>query len=239
MESLGVMNLEGFGIDLSQPALGPAGALLVYAQDVLKGKPGNLRKIEEFKEDHFLLIDPATQRNLEIFKTSAQTRKGSLLDSLDDTVSAGGARLLETYLSRPEKNLDEILRRQTCVSEFSKLPVLVQEITAILKKGSDLERILGRLRNRLVRPRELGGLRATIRGLPGIRSALMEVKESCPGIRNLAEKVEVYESLGKLLEESLEEELPAEIKLDVKGEGGRVIRVGFNNGNLKPSFKIR
>jgi len=229
MESLGVMNLEGFGIDFSQPALGPAGALLIYAQDVLKGKPGNLRKIEEFKEDSFLLIDPATQRNLEIFKTSAQTRKGSLLDSLDETVSAGGARLLETYLTSPEKNLDEIIRRQTCVSEFSNLPVLVQEITAILKKGSDLERILGRLRNRLVRPRELGGLRATIRGLPGIRSALLEVRESCPGIKSLADKVEVYESLGKLLEESLEEELPAEIKLDLKGEGGRVIRVGFDD----------
>ena len=38
MESLGVMNLEGFGIGLSHPGLGPAGALLVYAQDVLKGK---------------------------------------------------------------------------------------------------------------------------------------------------------------------------------------------------------
>ena len=43
MESLGVMNLEGFGIQVDNPGLGPAGAVLVYAEDVLKGKPGNLR----------------------------------------------------------------------------------------------------------------------------------------------------------------------------------------------------
>ena len=79
MESLGVMNLDGFGIDLEHPALGPAGAVLVYAQDVLKGKPGNLNRIEEYRAGAALLLDPATQRNLEVFRTSAQSRKGSCL----------------------------------------------------------------------------------------------------------------------------------------------------------------
>ena len=49
MESLGVMNLEGFGINLEHAGLGPAGAVLVYAEDVLKGKPGNLKNLEEWK----------------------------------------------------------------------------------------------------------------------------------------------------------------------------------------------
>ena len=53
--------------------LGPAGAVLVYAEDVLKGKPGNLRIIEEWKGGNLLLLDPATQRNLEVFKTTAHT----------------------------------------------------------------------------------------------------------------------------------------------------------------------
>ena len=228
MESLGVMNLEGFGIGLSHPGLGPAGALLVYAQDVLKGKPGNLRKIEEFRDGESLLVDPSTQRNLEIFKTSAQSRKGSLLDSMNGTVSAGGARLLEAYLSSPQRDLTEIRRRQNCVSEFSTLPVVVDDVVGILKRGSDLERILGRLRNRLVRPRELGGLRATLRGLPGIRKTLEEVGGANKAIEALALKVETFDSLCALLEKALEEELPADIKVDVKGEGGRVIRTGFD-----------
>ena len=228
MESLGVMNLEGFGLTLDHPALGVAGSLLIYVQDVLKGKPGNLRRIEEFKQGQALILDPATQRNLEVFKTSTQTRKGSLMDSMDETVTAAGARLLERYLGSPERNLDEIKRRQALVGEFSSEPRIVHEIGDILKAGSDLERILGRLRNRLVRPRELGGLRATIRGLPKIREVLLGLGDCYPAIQSIAHQVETFTDLAKLLEDSLEEELPADIKVDVKADGGRVIRLGYN-----------
>jgi DNA mismatch repair protein MutS len=228
MESLGVMNLEGFGIGLDHLALGPAGALLIYAQDVLKGKPGNISRIEEYRSGETLLLDPATQRNLEVFKTSAQTRKGSLLDAMDQTVTSAGARLLESYLSSPECDLVEIHRRQSCVVEFSQVPSTVEEISSILKKGSDLERILGRLRNRLVRPRELGGLRSTIRGLPGVSHCLLALGDRFPAIYEIAQRIQTFEELCEILNHALEEELPADIKVDVKGEGGRVIRAGYN-----------
>ena len=219
MESLGVMNLEGFGIDLEHGGLGPAGAVLVYAQDVLKGKPGNLNRIEEYRAGAALLLDPATQRNLEVFRTSAQARKGSLLDCMDDTASPAGARLVESFLARPERDLAEIRRRQACVEEFSRSPRAVEEVRDTLRHGADLERILGRLRNRVVRPRELGGLRATVRGLPAIRQSLSELGKDFPAIQSLASRIELFEDLGDLLNRALEEELPAEIKLDVKGEG--------------------
>ncbi|MEC9122970.1 MAG: DNA mismatch repair protein MutS, partial [Verrucomicrobiota bacterium] len=219
MESLGVMNLEGFGIDSGHPALGAAGAVLVYAQDVLRGKPGNLSRIEEFRDGEALLLDPATQRNLEIFRTTSQTRKGSLLDAMDQTVSPAGARLLERYLASPERDLSEIRRRQGCVAEFSRANTVVEELGAILRTGSDLERILGRLRNRLVRPRELGGLRATVRGLPGIRKILLELGDDFPSIQALSSGVDTFDDLRELLDRALEEELPPEIKVDVKGEG--------------------
>ena len=228
MESLGVMNLDGFGIDLEHAGLGPAGAVLVYAQDVLKGKPGNLSRIEEYRAGTSLLLDPATQRNLEVFRTTAQARKGSLLDCMDQTASPAGARLVESFLARPQRNLAEIERRQTCVLEFSRCPRVVEEVRDALRRGADLERILGRLRNRVVRPRELGGLRATVRGLPAIRQSLTGLGEGYPAIQKLAERIELFEDLTDLLNRSLEEELPAEIKLDVKGEGGRVIRSGYN-----------
>ncbi|HAW98151.1 MAG TPA: DNA mismatch repair protein MutS [Opitutae bacterium] len=228
MESLGVMNLEGFGIDSGHPALGAAGAVLVYAQDVLRGKPGNLSRIEEFCDGEALLLDPATQRNLEIFRTTSQTRKGSLLDAMDQTVSPAGARLLERYLASPERDLSEIRRRQGCVAEFSRANTVVEELGAILRTGSDLERILGRLRNRLVRPRELGGLRATVRGLPGIRKILLDLGDDFPSIQALSSGVDTFDDLRELLDRALEEELPPEIKVDVKGEGGRVIRAGFD-----------
>ena len=228
MESLGVMNLEGFGIDLEHGALGPAGAVLVYAEDVLKGKPGNLKNLEEWKGGDLLLLDPATQRNLEVFKTTANTRAGSLLDVMDQTSSAAGSRLLERFLGAPEKDLDEILRRQSAVKDFSTRPSLVSKIEEIFRSGSDVERILGRLQNRMARPREVGGVRTMLRGLPALKKILLEVSTESAPIQALAEGVNTFDPLRELLEQSLEEELPAEIKVDVKGQSGSVIRNGYD-----------
>ena len=58
---------------------------------------------------------------------------------MDSTVTSAGARLLESYLSSPERNLKEIHRRQSCVLEFSRAPGAVEEVASILKTGSDLE----------------------------------------------------------------------------------------------------
>jgi DNA mismatch repair protein MutS len=230
MESLGVMNLEGFGIQVDNPGLGPAGAVLVYAEDVLKGKPGNLRTLEEWQGGNLLLLDPATQRNLEVFKTTSHTRRGSLLDVMDETSSAAGSRLLERFLGSPERDLEEILRRQKCVAEFCARPALVSKIADILKSGSDIERILGRLQNRMARPREIGGLRTMLRGIPALRETLMQVDGGADSIQALAREVKTFDPLRELLEKALEEDLPAEIKVDIKGQGGAVIRQGYDLG---------
>ncbi len=228
MESLGVMNLQGFGIQMDNPALGPAGAVLVYAEDVLKGKPGNLRNLEERQGNKLLLLDPATQRNLEVFKTASHSRTGSLLDVMDETSSAAGSRLLERFLGSPERDLGEILRRQSCVAEFSNRPILVTKIADILKSGSDIERILGRLQNRMARPREVGGLRTILRGLPELRKILLQVEGGASSIQILARGVKTFDPLRELLDRALVEDLPAEIKVDVKGQGSAVIRNGYD-----------
>ena len=114
------------------------------------------------------------------------------------------------------------------MAEFSKAISTVDEIGGILRTGSDLERILGRLRNRLVRPRELGGLRATVRGLPGIKDALLCLGDRYPSIQSLAAALDTFDELRELLDRALEEELPPEIKVDVKGESAKVIKAGFD-----------
>ena len=85
METLGVLNLEGFGIDRDHPALGAAGALVYYATETLCAKPRTANCANML--DKTLLLDPATLRNLEIFKSAANTRQGSLLAAMDGTVT--------------------------------------------------------------------------------------------------------------------------------------------------------
>ena len=67
-----------------------------------------------------------------------------------------------------------------------------------------------------------------LRGLPAIREALLNAGEDSKAISLLAEGVISFDSLRELLENALEEELPAEIKVDVKGQGGAVIRKGYD-----------
>ena len=220
MEALGVMNLEGFGIDLNHPALGAAGALIHYATETLCAKPENLRKIKEYSSERTLLLDPATLRNLEIFKSAANTRQGSLLAAMDGTVTAPGARLIERWLCAPELDLDEIKRRQNCVGEFVTAPGLATELQNLLKGVRDIERILSRLQNRMRNPRELGGVRDTLLALPAIATNLLEFPDS--PVAAIAERIHDFGSISATLDRSLAEELPSNI-----ADGG-TIREGFD-----------
>ncbi len=220
MEALGVMNLEGFGIDKDHPALGAAGALIHYATETLCAKPENLRKIREYSSERTLLLDPATLRNLEIFKSAANTRHGSLLAAMDGTVTAPGARLLERWLCAPELDLTEIARRQNCVGEFVTAPGLATELQNLLKGIRDIERILSRLQNRMRNPRELGGVRDTLAALPAIATTLLEFPDT--PVAAIAERIHDFETLSATLDRGLAEELPGNI-----ADGG-TIRDGYD-----------
>ena len=220
MEALGVLNLEGFGLPTSHPALGAAGALVHYATETLCAKPENLRKIREYNTEKTLLLDPATLRNLEIFKSAANTRHGSLLSAMDGTVTAPGARLLERWLCAPEVDLAEIKRRQDCVGEFVNAPGLSTELQQLLKGIRDIERILSRLQNRMRNPRELGGVRDTLTALPAIAATLLEFPDT--PVAAIAARIHNFDSLADHLDRGLAEELPGNI------QDGGTIRDGFD-----------
>ena len=220
MATLGVLNLDGFGIARDHPALGAAGALIHYATETLCAQPRNLRQLREFRSEQTLLLDPATLRSLEIFKSATNTRKGSLIAAMDATVTAPGARCLERWLSAPLRELTEIQRRQHCVAEFVTSQGLSSELQTQLQCIRDLERILGRLQNRLRSPRELGGVRDTLQALPAIAATLLEFPGS--PVAALAARLHDFSPLFEQLERALAEELPSKID-----EGG-AIRDGYD-----------
>ncbi len=220
MEALGVLNLEGFGLSQDHAALGVAGALVHYATETLCAKPENLRKICEYSTEKTLLLDPATLRNLEIFKSAANTRQGSLLAAMDRTSTPAGARLLERWLCSPELDLAEIQRRQSCVQEFVNAPGLSTELQQLLRGIRDIERILGRLQNRMRNPRELGGVRDTLTALPAIAGTLLEFPDT--PVAEIAERIHDFDTLTDELAVGLADELPGKI------DDGGTIRDGYD-----------
>jgi DNA mismatch repair protein MutS len=220
MDTLGVLNLQGFGLAHSHPALGPAGALVYYATENLCAKPENLRSLQEYRSSGTLLLDPATLRNLEIFASVRGGREGSLLNAISRTTTSAGARLLERWLAAPTLDLAEINRRQALVGELIAAPTRLGALRELLANVRDIPRILGRLQNRLRNPRELGGVRDTLAQLPALRAEVTAAGGSLATgyLARLAE----LPSLRDLLTRALADELPADLA------EGNYIRAGHD-----------
>jgi DNA mismatch repair protein MutS len=220
MDTLGVLNLQGFGLVHSHPALGPAGALVFYATENLCAKPENLRGLQEYRSARTLLLDPATLRNLEIFSSIRGTREASLLGAINRTTTATGARLLERWLAAPTLDLGEINRRQSLVGELLGQPSRLAALRESLASVRDIPRILGRLQNRLRNPRELGGIRDTLVQLPALRTELAGFggQVATAYQSRLAE----LPALRELLQRGLANELPNDLA------DGNYIRAGHD-----------
>ena len=209
MDTLGVLNLEGFGLPHTHAALGAAGALVYYATENLCAKPENLRSLQEYRSAQTLLLDPATLRNLEVFVSSRGTREGSLLSAINRTSTSAGARLLERWLSAPTLDLGEIHRRQQLVGEFIAQPSRFAAMQEMLANVLDIPRILGRLQNRLRNPRELGGVRDTLAQVPVLLAELAAFDGMLA--TEYVERIVDLPELRDLLSRGLADELPADV----------------------------
>ncbi|HUR60460.1 MAG TPA: DNA mismatch repair protein MutS, partial [Opitutaceae bacterium] len=221
MDTLGVLNLQGFGLVHSHPALGPAGALVYYATENLCAKPENLRGLQEYRSACTLLLDPATLRNLEIFSSSRGSREGSLLNAMNRTATAAGARLLERWLATPTLELADVQRRQALVGELLDQPTRLADLHEALGHVRDIPRILGRLQNRLRNPRELGGIRDTLAQLPPIKGVVSAFGSSSQ-LSSLNSQLSELPALRDLLTQSIASELPNDLA------DGNYIRAGYD-----------
>jgi DNA mismatch repair protein MutS len=219
MNTLGVLNLEGFGLAATHPGLGPAGALLRYATENLCAKPENLRSLQEYRSAGALLLDPATLRNLEVFASGRGTREGSLLSAVGRAATAPGARLLERWLAAPSLDRAEIERRQNLVGELLADASRLNPLRDALGRVRDVPRILGRLQNRLRNPRELGGIRDTLIELPALRTLIGAER---PGMAAIQARIHELPDLRQLLLRALADELPTD------WDDGGVIKAGYD-----------
>ena len=219
-QTLSVHGLAGFGIAETHPALGTAGAVLGYVTDSLCDRPKNLFRLIETKLGSSVLLDAASARNLELFASSQGQREGSLLDTIDRTETPAGARLLALWLAEPSPDLATIAGRQGAINEFFRHPGASSRVGEALRGVRDIARILARLQNRLRNPRELGGVRDTLRALPAIREELLGL----PGgaLKELAGRIDPEPGLLTRLTGALADELPVDLS-----EGG-ALRTGFD-----------
>ncbi|HEY2179701.1 MAG TPA: DNA mismatch repair protein MutS [Caulobacteraceae bacterium] len=157
----GVATLDGFG-PLSGAEIAALGLIAAHLDVTQGGRPVALRAPRRAGEAEFMAIDPATRASLEIDRTLAGRKEGSLLAAIDRTVSAAGARLLATRLARPLLSPQKIDERLDAIDWFIERGELRRALREALLGAGDMARALSRLTLGRGGPRDLGVLRESL-----------------------------------------------------------------------------
>jgi DNA mismatch repair protein MutS len=205
-----MVSLDGLGA-FSRAELSAAGALIAYLELTQKGAKVALQRIVRVSPSHFMGIDAATRRNLELTQTLAGQRSGSLLAQVDRTVTAAGARLLAGRLAAPLTDVKQIAARHDAVEAFSKDSELRRKAREALRTAPDIARALGRLSVARGGPRDLANLRDGVKAARDLRDSLR--KESLGGealhaIEALTQNIAAASRLSDRLDFLLVEEPP-------------------------------
>ncbi|NDJ85734.1 MAG: DNA mismatch repair protein MutS, partial [Chloroflexi bacterium] len=156
-----VATLEAFGVNDKLLALRAAGAVVDYLNDTQPGALSHLTTLRGYSTTGFMSLDSTTRTNLELTRSlRTGTTRGTLLDALDQTTTAMGARLLRTWLGQPLMDLDQLNARLDAVEVLYHKGTLRAEITALLKQMADLERLANRVVMGKAGPRDLQALTA-------------------------------------------------------------------------------
>ncbi len=133
----GVTTLSGFGVQDEAVEVSAAGALLSYLKDTQRSTLGHLTRLTPYRRSKTLLLDAMTRRGLELTKTLREgKREGSLLEAIDRTSTAMGARLLADWVANPLTDLDTIRARHSAVEELLEDMALRADIRQVLGRSA-------------------------------------------------------------------------------------------------------
>jgi DNA mismatch repair protein MutS len=173
-EHFRVKSLDGFGCTHMPQAIAAAGAIVHYLKHQLRRKIDHLSALRCDAPNDYVLLDAATQTNLELVE-SRNERDTSLLAALDRTVTPMGARKLRAWILQPLRSLTELECRQQMIADLLAEPDLLVSLRTSLKSIRDLERAAGRLSQASGNARDLVALKASLQQIPELKVTLQKL----------------------------------------------------------------
>ncbi|MBE6838209.1 MAG: DNA mismatch repair protein MutS [Ruminococcus sp.] len=215
-------SLSSLGLDEEGTATAVICGLFDYISDTQKALVGRFTGIEIHSGDNFMGLDLTARRNLELTETMRnKEKKGSLLWVLDHTHTSMGKRLLRSYIEQPLVKPALIIDRLDAVEQLCHKSVVCAEISELLERVYDLERLMTRIMYKTATPRDLKALSVTAAQLPSIKEQLSKLDSKL--IRNCNADIDTLDEIMTILENAIVDEPPVSVK-----DGG-VIREGFND----------
>lgn len=171
-EHFKVQSLDGFGCEELPAAIGAAGAILHYLKTELRRSLTHITRLACYRNSQFMILDAATQGNLELVEARGGGRDTSLLGALDRTVTPMGARKLRDWILHPLCELAPLNQRQQMIADLIAEPFLLGNLRETLKSIRDMERTVGRLTQTGGNARDLQVLRTSLEQIPQLRDDL-------------------------------------------------------------------
>ena len=190
----------------------------------------HMNSISYYNNYDFLLLDESSKRTLEVVKgLNTFSKKGSLLDVLDKCSTSMGSRKLKKWVESPLVDLNKIQERQDIIESFTRDLLLQDKIEKILKEVYDIERLVVKISNGSINPRELYSLKSTIENSKKIKEILEDQDNECLNLlsKEFIDLSDIYSEIDKVLIDNP----PVVI------EENRIIKEGYSK-DLDELFKI-
>jgi DNA mismatch repair protein MutS len=220
VDQLRSSSLAGYGLEGAPAAVSAAGAIVTYLRDTQRGDLAHVRDISLRVAADALLIDPVTLRHLSIVEGAEGGRAGSLLDTIDRTVTAMGGRLLRHWLLRPLVTLARIEDRLDAVEDVAFRSTDRTRQRELLKGMHDIERLIARIALATAGPRDLATLGQSLALLPRLRTGAADFQ--APLVKSLVAEIDDLTDVRDDIERTIVSEPPAMVR-----DGG-VIRDGVD-----------
>ena len=221
LDHFGVQSLDGFGCSGLLSAIGAAGAAIHYLIHQLRRNCSHLRSMRVRESLDVMLIDAASQRNLDLIEARSG-REHTLLGVMDCTHTPMGARLLREWILHPSRDLALLVQRQDFIAALIAEPFLLSKFRDAMRGIRDIERTTSRLAQGAGNARDLQSLSISLEKIPALKEDLEALQLAASQKQLICERLHDFTELSQLFAQALAEEAPAALK-----DGG-IIRDGFS-----------
>ncbi|ASD68361.1 DNA mismatch repair protein MutS [Pseudoalteromonas piscicida] len=212
-------DLVGFGVDNANMGLIAAGCVMQYVKDTQRTALPHIRAITLEKNEHAVILDAATRKNLELTLNLSGGVENTLAQILDKSSTAMGSRLLKRRIHTPVRERKELNARLNAIASLIEQQ-LCMEVYDALKHIGDIERVVARLALFTARPRDLTRLRSALQALPPLHEILQDATDA--RLQSIICHSPALPKLQDLLERAVIDNPPVLIR-----DGG-VIAQGYN-----------
>lgn len=220
---LKVLTLDGFGIKDKFLAISSGGALLQYLQDDLCLNISHIQEVKTYSTSSYMILDPITQRNLELTESIHEgNKRNTLLSILDETKTPMGARLLRQWVKQPLINQELIAGRQDGIEFFLNNYKILDSLRNLLEAIKDIERLIMRILAGHGNPRDVVSLRYSLEVIPQIKNLFQLNIISSEVLKEAIEEITALPELTNFIQKAILEE-PA-----IKLSEGNIIKSGFH-----------